>query len=85
MSCKLMHGCTAAKHVQSCLCAWYNPPATFAGEGLDPGAALHLIRQARPSAQPNMGFMRQLYAYSHKADDAVKYHNTQEVVRATSL
>ncbi len=43
----------------------YDIQALAADEGLDPGAALHLIRQVRPCAQPNAGFTQQLYAYSH--------------------
>lgn len=55
----------------------------IAGEGMDPGAAINLIRQARPSAQPNTGFMRQLYAFSHKGIDVLQYKEAQDDVPAT--
>lgn len=44
----------------------------IAYEGLDLGAALHLIKQVRPCAQPNAGFMQQLHAYSHSKRDVLQ-------------
>ena len=42
------------------LMAWW----LCTGEGMSLSSAYHLLRQARPSADPNTGFMRQLHAFS---------------------
>lgn len=74
----LVH-CFAGQSRSAALVAAY----LISSEGMDPGAAINLIRQARPSAQPNTGFMRQLYAFSHKAIDVLQYKEAQDDVHAT--
>lgn len=63
----LVH-CFAGQSRSAALVAAY----LISSEGLDPGDALHMIRQARPSAQPNSGFMRQLSIYSKVYSEALQ-------------
>lgn len=53
-----LHTCTL---LLSTRCQWL---CGCAGEGMSLSSAYQLLRQARPSADPNTGFMRQLHAFS---------------------
>lgn len=76
----LVH-CFAGQSRSATLVAAY----LMSSEGLDPGAALDLIRQTRPSVQPNSGFMKQLYAYGQKSEFAVQSEDRQAVGQITDL